>query len=95
MKIIILFRRELEGLHPLAEHFPADKVVDFLDGLKQQEKEQYKKSFSDNRIDGEMLLAMEGKDDVMIELGIQRPAHRRIILSKFKTLVVKQGLLTA
>ena len=93
LKIIILFRRELEGLHPLAEHFPADKVIDFLDGLKQQEKEQYKKSFSDNRIDGEMLLAMEGKNDVMIALGIQRPAHRLIILSKFKILVEKQGLL--
>lgn len=79
----------------MAEHFPADKVIDFLDGLKQQEKEQYKKSFTDNRIDGEMLLAMEGKDDVMIQLGVQRLAHRCIILSKFKTLVVKQGLLTA
>ena len=95
LKIIILFKRELQGLHPLAEHFPADKVIQFLDGLKPQEKEQYKKSFSENCIDGEMLLAMQGKDDAMIELGIHRPAHRRIILSKFKTLVEEQGLLIA
>ena len=95
LKIIILFKRELQGLHPLAEHFPADKVIEFLDGLKPQEKEQYKKNFSDNQIDGEMLLAMQGKDDVMIELGVQTPAHRRIILSKFKTLVEEQRLLIA
>ena len=66
-------------------------MVNFLDGLKQQEKEQYKQSFSDNQIDGEMLLAMQGKDDVMIELGVQRPIHRRIILSKFKTFIEEQG----
>ena len=91
LKIIILFRRQLHGLGSLAKDFPADRVVDFLDGLKQPEKEQYKKSFSDNRIDGEMLLAMQGKDDVMIELGVQRPIHRRIILSKFKTLIEERG----
>ena len=95
LKIIILFKRELQGLHPLAEYFPADKVIEFLDALKPQEKEQYKKSFSDNQIDGEMLLAMEGKDDVMIELGVQRSIHRRIIRSQFKTLVEKRGLLIA
>ena len=95
LKIIILFKRELQGLHPLAEHFPADKVIEFLDALKPKEKEQYKKSFSENCIDGEMLLAMEGKDDVMIELGVQRLAHRRVIRSQFKTLVEKRGLLIA
>ena len=91
LKIMILFRRQLQGLGSLAKNFPTDKVVEFLDGLKQQEKEQYKQSFSDNQIDGEMLLAMQGKDDVMIELGIQRPIHRRIILSTFKTLIEEQG----
>ena len=91
LKIIILFRRQLQGLHSLAKNYPADKVVEFLDGLKPQEKEQYKRSFDENEIDGEMLLAMEGKHDVMIELGVQRPAHRLMILSKFKTLIEKQG----
>ena len=91
LKIMILFRRQLQGLGSLAKNFPTDKVVNFLDGLKQQEKEQYKQSFSDNQIDGEMLLAMQGKDDVMIELGVQRPIHRRIILSKFKTFIEEQG----
>ena len=91
LKIILLFRRQLQGLHSLAKNFPADRVVEFLDGLKPQEKEQYKQSFDENEIDGEMLLAMEGKDDVMIELGVQRPAHRLMILSKFKTLIEEQG----
>ena len=91
LKIIILFRRQLQGLHSLAKNYPADKVVEFLDGLKPQEKDQYKRSFDENEIDGEMLLAMKGKDDVMIELGVQRPAHRLMILSKFKTLIQKQG----
>ena len=91
LKIVIMFRRQLQGLHSLAKNYPADKVVEFLDGLKPQEKDQYKRSFDENEIDGEMLLAMKGKDDVMIELGVQRPAHRLMILSKFKTLIEKQG----
>ena len=93
MKIIILFRRQLQGLHSLAKNYPADKVVEFLDGLKPQEKEQYKRSFDENEIDGEMLLAMKGKDDVMIELGVNR-GHSRMIWAKFKTLVHNQGYST-
>ena len=91
LKIVILFQRQLQGLHSLAKNFTADRVVEFLDELKPQEKEQYKQSFDENEIDGEMLLAMQGKDDVMIELGVQRPAHRLMILSKFKTLIETQG----
>ena len=94
LKIVILFKRELQGLNSLAKNVPTERVVEFLDGLRPQEKEQYKQSFGDNEIDGEMLLAMEGKDDVMIELGVQRPAHRRMILSKFKTFLDKLGYST-
>jgi len=94
LKIVILFKRELQGLNSLAKNIPTERVVEFLDGLRPQEKEQYKQSFGDNEIDGEMLLAMEGKDDVMIELGVQRPAHRRMILSKFKTFLDKLGYLS-
>ena len=93
LKIIILFRRQLQGLHSVAKNFPADRVVDFLDGLKPQKKEQYKQSFSTNEIDGEMLLAMKGKEDVMIELGVER-AHSRMIWAKFKTLLDSQGYST-
>jgi len=91
LKIVILFKRQLQGLSALAKNIPTERVVEFLEGLRPQEKEQYKKSFGDNEIDGEMLLAMEGKDDVMIELGVQRPAHRRIIWSKFKTFLEELG----
>ena len=94
LKIVILFQRQLQGLHSLAKNFPADKVVQFLDGLKPHEKKQYKQSFDENEIDGEILLAMQGKEDVMIELGVQRSAHRLMIMSKFKTLIEKQGHLT-
>ena len=93
LKIIILFRRQFQGLHSLAKNFPADRVVEFLDGLKPQEKEQYKQSFSTNEIDGEMLLAMKGKEDVMIELGVER-AHSRMIWAKFETLLDSQGYST-
>ena len=90
LKIIILFQRELQGLKFLAKNFPVEKVVEFLDGLKPQEKEQYKQSFINNQIDGEMLLAMEGKDDVMIELGV-KPEHNPMIWAKFETLLDSQG----
>ena len=90
LKIIILFRRQVQGLHSLAKNYPADKVVEFLDGLKPQEKEQYKQSFSKNEIDGEMLLAMKGNYEVMIELGVKR-AHCRMIWAKFETLLDNQG----
>ena len=93
LKIILLFRRQLQGLHSLAKNFPADRVVDFLDGLKPQKKEQYKQSFTTNEIDGEMLLAMKGKEDVMIELGVER-AHSRMIWAKFETLLDNQGYST-
>ena len=93
LKIIILFRRQFQGLHSLAKNFSADRVVEFLDGLKPQEKEQYKQSFSTNEIDGEMLLAMKGKEDVMIELGVER-AHSRMIWAKFETLLDSQGYST-
>ena len=93
LKIIILFRRQLQGLHSVAKNYPADKVVEFLDGLKPQEKEQYKRSFDENEIDGEMLLAMEGNFDVMIELGVNR-GHSRMIWAKFKTLLHNQGYST-
>ena len=93
LKIIILFRRQLEGLHSVAKNFPADKVVEFLDGLKTQEKEQYKQNFSSNEIDGEMLLAMKENYDVMIELGVKR-AHSRMIWTRFQTLVDSQGYST-
>ena len=93
MKIIILFQRQLQGLQPLAKNFPAEKVVEFLDGLKPKKKEQYKQSFSKNGIDGEMLLAMKGKEDVMIELGVER-AHIQMIWAKFETLLDNQGYST-
>ena len=93
LKIIILFQRQLEGLHSVAKNFPADKVIEFLDGLKPQEKEQYKQSFSTNEIDGEMLLAMKGNYDVMSELGV-KPAHNRMIWAKFETLLDSQGYST-
>ena len=93
LKITILFRRQLEGLHSVAKNFPTDKVVEFLDGLKPQEKEQYKQSFSSNEIDGEMLLAMKGNYDVMSELGVKR-AHSRMIWTRFQTLVDSQGYST-
>ena len=91
LKIVILFKRQLQGLNALAKNVPTERVVEFLEGLKPQEKEQYKQSFGDNEIDGEMLLAMEGKDDVMIELGVQNPLHRQVIWSKFKTFLDKLG----
>ena len=91
LKIVILFRRQLQGLSDLAKNVPIERVVEFLDGLKLQEKELYKQSFSDKEIDGEMLQAMEGNDDVMIELGVQRPFHRRMIWSKFKTFLGELG----
>ena len=90
LKIVILFKRQFQGLTDLAKNVPSERVVQFLDRLKPKEKEQYKQSFSDKEIDGEMLLAMEGKDDVMIELGVQ-PAHRRMISSKFKTFLEELG----
>ena len=91
LKIVVLFKRQLHGLNALAKSVPTEKVVEFLDGLKPKEKEQYKKSFADNEIDGEMLLAMEGNHDVMIELGVQKPLHRQVIWSKFKTFLKKFG----
>ena len=94
LKIVILFKRQIQGLNTLAKNIPTERVVEFLDGLKPPEKEQYKQSFGDNEIDGEMLLAMEGKDDVMIELGVQKSLHRRMILSKFKTFLDELGYST-
>ena len=91
LKIVILFRRELQGLSDLARNVTTERVVEFLDMLKLQEKEQYKQSFSDNEIDGEMLLAMEGNNDVMIELGVQKSLHRRMIWSKFRTYLGELG----
>ena len=91
LKIVILFKRQLQGLNALAKSVPTERVVEFLEGLKPKEKEQYKKSFGDNEIDGEMLLAMEGNHDVMIELGVQNPLHRQVIWSKFKTFLDKLG----
>ena len=93
LKIIILFRRQLQGLHSLAKNFPADRIVAFLDGLKPQEKEQYKQSFDENEIDGEMLLAMKENYDVMIELRV-KPAHNRMIWTRFQTLLDSQGYST-
>ena len=90
LKIMILFRRQLQGLNFLAKNFPADKVVEFLDQLKPQEKEQYKQSFDKNEIDGEILLAMKGNYDVMSELGVKR-AHSRMIWATFQTLLDSQG----
>jgi len=94
LKIVILFKRQIQGLNTLGKNIPTERVVEFLDGLKPPEKEQYKQSFGDNEIDGEMLLAMEGKDDVMIELGVQKSLHRRMILSKFKTFLDELGYST-
>ena len=91
LKIFILFKRELQGLNALAKSVPTERVVEFLDGLKQKGKEQYKQSFAENEIDGEMLLAMEGNHDVMIELGVQKLIHRQAIWSKFKTFLEKLG----
>ena len=90
LKIIILFRRQLQGLHSLAKNFPVVKVVEFLNGLKPPEKEQYKQSFDENEIDGEMLQAMKENYDVMIELGV-KPAHNRMIWTRFETLLDSQG----
>ena len=88
LKILILFRRELQGLSDLAENVPTERVVEFLDMLKLH---VYKQSFSDNEIDGEMLLAMEDNNDVMNELGVQKSLHRRLIWSKFKTYLTELG----
>ena len=93
LKIIILFQRQLQGLHSVAKNFPADKVVEFLDELKSREKEQYKQNFSSNEIDGEMLLAMKENYDVMSELGVKR-AHSRMIWTRFQTLLDSQGYST-
>jgi len=91
LRILIYFKREIQGLSALAENVPTEEVVKFLDGLKLQEKEQYKKSYGDNNIDGEMLLTMDGNDELMIELGVQKSLHRRTIRSKFKTFLVELG----
>ena len=58
LKIVILFKQQIQGLNALAKNIPTERVVEFLDGLKPPEKEQYKQSFGDNEIDGEMLLAI-------------------------------------
>jgi len=57
-KIVTLYKQQIQGLNALAKNIPTERVVKFLDGLKPQEKEQYKQSFGDNEIDGEMLLAI-------------------------------------
>lgn len=83
LKISTFFRRLVTGSHELADRFPVESVVKFLNENRQLK--QFASSFELNGIDGELLL--NASDEVMRELGVEKGVHIRMIVTKFKALV--------
>lgn len=80
LRISTYFRRHVAKSEGLAELYPVEVVVQFLQDTRPLQ--QFAASFRENRIDGEMLL--NASDEVMGELGVEKGVHRLMIRQKFK-----------
>lgn len=80
LRIATYFRRHVAKSEGLAELYPVEDVVQFLQGTRPLQ--QFAASFGENRIDGEMLL--NASDEAMTELGVEKGVHKLMIRQKFK-----------
>ena len=80
LRISTYFRRHVAKSEGLAELYPVEVVVKFLQDTRPLQ--QFATSFGENRIDGEMLL--NASDEVMTELGVEKGVHKLMIRQKFK-----------
>lgn len=80
LRISTYFQRHVVKSEGLAELYPVEAVVQFLQETRPLQ--QFAASFGENRIDGELLL--NANDDVMNELGVEKGVHKLMIRQKFK-----------
>ncbi len=80
LRISTYFRRHVVKSEGLAELYPVEVVVQFLEVTRPLQ--QFAASFGENKIDGELLL--NASDEVMAELGVEKGVHKLMIRQKFK-----------
>lgn len=81
LRISTYFRRHVVKSEGLAELYPVEVVVQFLQETRTLQ--QFATSFGENKVDGELLL--NASDEVMAELGVEKGVHKLMIWQKFKT----------
>ena len=80
LKITTYFKRLVVKSEGLAELYPVESVVNFLQETRPLQ--QFAERFGECKIDGELLL--NASDDVMNELGVEKGVHKLVIRQKFK-----------
>lgn len=80
LRISTYFKRHVVKSEGLAELYPVEAVVQFLQETRPLQ--QFAASFGENGIDGEFLL--NASDEVMNELGVEKGVHKLMIRQKFK-----------
>lgn len=80
LRISTYFRRHVVKSEGLAELYPVDAVVQFLQETRPLQ--QFAANFREQKIDGELLL--NASNDVMNELGVEKGVHKLMIRQKFK-----------
>ena len=80
LRISTYFRRHVIKSEGLAELYPVEAVVQFLQETRPLQ--QFAPTFQEQQIDGELLL--NASNDVMNELGVEKGVHKLMIRQKFK-----------
>ena len=80
LRISTYFRRHVMKSEGLAELYPVEAVVQFLQ--ENRALQQFAPIFKEQKIDGELLL--NASDDVMNELGVEKGVLKLMIRQRFK-----------
>lgn len=81
LRISTYFKRQVIKSEGLAEFYPVEAVVQFLQETRPLQ--QFAGRFQEEKIDGELLL--NASNEVMNELGVEKGVHKLMIRQKFKT----------